>query len=245
MKPAPHRNRVLTLLAGSLLASGALVVARPASVIHASWRLAQDAAKTSPTSASQPPARVESRRAAKPETHPTLRDVADSFGFHIGSIMQVKMFDNPVFREVLGREFNAFISFVFMKQVEPEEGHYDFSGMDRDMQFAREHNQKLFGSTPIYRAGVAAPDWLAPQHFGNFGRSPAEFDKILEDYIEDYQTAEQIASTHKYDLELVRSVVRMVEKAEYKRQQAAPGLKITAKAFGVGRRFPIAARHEV
>jgi hypothetical protein len=37
----------------------------------------------------------------------------------------------------------------------------------------------------------------------------------------------------------------MVEKAEYKRQQAAPGLKITEKAFGVGRRFPIAARHEV
>jgi NAD+ synthase (glutamine-hydrolysing) len=70
-------------------------------------------------------------------------------------------------------------------------------------------------------------------------------DTILEDYIEDYRTAEQIAASHNYDLRLVRAVVRMVEKAEYKRQQAAPGLKITEKAFGVGRRFPIAARHEV
>ena len=70
-------------------------------------------------------------------------------------------------------------------------------------------------------------------------------DTILEDYIEDYKTAEQIADERHYDLQLVRSVIRMVERMEYKRQQAAPGLKITQKAFGVGRRFPIAARHEV
>jgi NAD+ synthase/NAD+ synthase (glutamine-hydrolysing) len=70
-------------------------------------------------------------------------------------------------------------------------------------------------------------------------------DTILEDYIENYRTAEQIASAHNYELQLVRAVVKLVEKAEYKRQQAAPGLKITAKAFGMGRRFPIAARHEV
>jgi len=37
----------------------------------------------------------------------------------------------------------------------------------------------------------------------------------------------------------------MVERSEYKRQQAAPGLKISEKAFGVGRRFPIAAKSEV
>lgn len=70
-------------------------------------------------------------------------------------------------------------------------------------------------------------------------------DVILEDYIECYRTAEEIASHRKFDLALVRAVIRMVERAEYKRQQAAPGLKITEKAFGVGRRFPIAARHEV
>jgi NAD+ synthase/NAD+ synthase (glutamine-hydrolysing) len=70
-------------------------------------------------------------------------------------------------------------------------------------------------------------------------------DTVLEDYIEEYRTAEQIAAAHQYDLNVVRAVIRMVEKAEYKRQQAAIGLKITAKAFGVGRRFPVAARHEV
>jgi endo-1,4-beta-xylanase len=121
---------------------------------------------------------------ANPQKGTTLREVADTFGFHIGSTMQPKMFDNPAYREVLGRDFNTFISFVFMKQVEPVQGQYDFSGMDRDMEFAREHHQKLFGAAPIYRAGVVAPDWLVPQRFGNFGRSPSEFDKIMKDYIE-------------------------------------------------------------
>jgi NAD+ synthase (glutamine-hydrolysing) len=70
-------------------------------------------------------------------------------------------------------------------------------------------------------------------------------DTILEDYVEDSKTAEQIASTHGYDFELVKRVITMVERSEYKRQQAAPGLKISEKAFGVGRRFPIAAKNEV
>jgi NAD+ synthetase len=70
-------------------------------------------------------------------------------------------------------------------------------------------------------------------------------DNILEDYIEDYRTAEQIASDRGYDVKLVRDVIRMVERSEYKRQQAAPGLKITPKAFGLGRRFPIAQKSEV
>jgi NAD+ synthase (glutamine-hydrolysing) len=70
-------------------------------------------------------------------------------------------------------------------------------------------------------------------------------DVILEDYIEDYKTAEQIARERGFDIALVRSIIRMVERSEYKRQQAAPGLKISEKAFGVGRRFPIAAKSEV
>ncbi len=69
-------------------------------------------------------------------------------------------------------------------------------------------------------------------------------DTIVEDYVEGYKTPEQIASDHGYDLSVVRAVVRMVERSEYKRQQAAPGLKITEKAFGVGRRFPIAQKSE-
>ncbi len=70
-------------------------------------------------------------------------------------------------------------------------------------------------------------------------------DAILEDYVEDSHPAEQIAADRGFDLELVRRVIRMVERSEYKRQQAAPGLKITAKAFGYGRRFPIAAKADI
>jgi NAD+ synthetase len=69
-------------------------------------------------------------------------------------------------------------------------------------------------------------------------------DTILEGYVEDSKTAEQIAREHNYDLSLVRKVICMVDRSEYKRQQAAPGLKISEKAFGVGRRFPIAAQFE-
>jgi len=69
-------------------------------------------------------------------------------------------------------------------------------------------------------------------------------DPILEDYIEEMRTAEQIAERHKFDITLVRKVIGMVDRNEYKRQQAAPGLKISEKAFGYGRRFPIAARYE-
>ena len=67
-------------------------------------------------------------------------------------------------------------------------------------------------------------------------------DAILEDYVEDAHSAEQIARERAFDLELVKSVIRMVERNEYKRQQAAPGIKISPKAFGYGRRFPIAAK---
>ena len=70
-------------------------------------------------------------------------------------------------------------------------------------------------------------------------------DAILEDYVEESRSAEQIARSHDFDLGLVQRVIRMVERSEYKRQQAAPGIKISAKAFGYGRRFPIAAKAEI
>ena len=69
-------------------------------------------------------------------------------------------------------------------------------------------------------------------------------DVILEDYIEDSHSAEQISADHGFDIGLVRRVIRMVDRAEYKRQQAAPGLKISPKAFGYGRRIPIAAKFD-
>jgi NAD+ synthase/NAD+ synthase (glutamine-hydrolysing) len=69
-------------------------------------------------------------------------------------------------------------------------------------------------------------------------------DTIVEEYVEESRAAEQIAEAHAYDLGLVRRVIAMIARSEYKRQQAAPGIKITPKAFGYGRRFPIAAKTE-
>ena len=86
------------------------------------------------------------------------------------------------------------------------------------------------------RPGQKDSDFLPPYEI---------LDNILADYVEDYHTAEQIAADHGYDIKLVRDVIRMIERSEYKRQQAAPGLKITRKAFGFGRRFPIAQKSEV
>jgi NAD+ synthase (glutamine-hydrolysing) len=70
-------------------------------------------------------------------------------------------------------------------------------------------------------------------------------DPILEAYVERYETPEAIAQTLIVPLELVQKVVKLVERSEYKRQQAAPVLKVTAKSFGTGRRFPIAVKVQV
>jgi NAD+ synthetase len=67
-------------------------------------------------------------------------------------------------------------------------------------------------------------------------------DRILKAYVEDIKDPEEIASHFGYSIELVRSITRRVDQNEYKRNQAAPGLKITSKAFSVGRRFPLANR---
>jgi NAD+ synthase (glutamine-hydrolysing) len=75
-------------------------------------------------------------------------------------------------------------------------------------------------------------------------------DPILEAYVERYCSAEQIFadqanSPHPPDLALIRRVLSLVERSEYKRQQAAPVLKVTQKSFGTGRRFPIAVKVEL
>jgi NAD+ synthetase len=67
-------------------------------------------------------------------------------------------------------------------------------------------------------------------------------DKILRAYIEESMPASLIASDLDIDINLVRDIINKVDRNEYKRQQAAPGLKVTTKAFGFGRRFPIAQR---
>jgi NAD+ synthase (glutamine-hydrolysing) len=66
-------------------------------------------------------------------------------------------------------------------------------------------------------------------------------DRILELYIEERKSAEEIASEG-FPEEIVSKVLHTININEYKRRQAAPGIKVTSKAFGVGRRIPIAQR---
>ena len=87
---------------------------------------------------------------------------------------------------------------------------------------------------------------LRPEQRDTDSLPPYEvLDPILEAYVERYCSAEQIAEEQEVDVALVRSVLHLVERSEYKRQQAAPVLKVTRKSFGTGRRFPIAVKVQV
>ena len=67
-------------------------------------------------------------------------------------------------------------------------------------------------------------------------------DEILERYIELDQTPARIIADG-FEAETVAEVVRLVDRNEYKRRQAAPGVRITARAFGRDRRYPITSRY--
>src|ERR671915_2029415 len=67
-------------------------------------------------------------------------------------------------------------------------------------------------------------------------------DPIIEDYVEEDRSPEEIVAAGA-DPDLVGRVVEMIDRAEYKRRQAPPGVKITPKAFGRDRRLPITNRY--
>lgn len=64
-------------------------------------------------------------------------------------------------------------------------------------------------------------------------------DAVLQGYVEDGLTPEEIASKHNLPLSLAEDLVRRIHKAEYKRRQAPPGIRVSKKAFRVGRKYPI------
>jgi NAD+ synthase (glutamine-hydrolysing) len=68
-------------------------------------------------------------------------------------------------------------------------------------------------------------------------------DPILRAYVEDDSEVERIVAMG-YDRSLVQRVIRMVDRAEYKRRQAPPGIRITPRALGKDRRLPITNRHQ-
>ena len=70
-----------------------------------------------------------------------------------------------------------------------------------------------------------------------------ELDAILQRYVEQDQSPTEIVDAG-FEAETVARVVGLVDRNEYKRQQSAPGLKVTSRAFGTGRRLPIAQNYQ-
>jgi NAD+ synthase (glutamine-hydrolysing) len=68
-------------------------------------------------------------------------------------------------------------------------------------------------------------------------------DAILDAYVIEHKSSAEIIQMG-FDEATVRRVINLIDFNEYKRRQAAPGLKVTSKAFGVGRRIPIAQRYQ-
>lgn len=69
-------------------------------------------------------------------------------------------------------------------------------------------------------------------------------DNIIKAFVKLDLTPQQIVETYGYDLQEVRRVVQMINRSEYKRRQSAPGIKITPRAFGRDRRYPITHRYQ-
>jgi len=110
-------------------------------------------------------------------------------------------------------------------------------------KLARVGNQRHNGAIPenVFTKPPSAE--LRPDQKDTDSLPPYDvLDPILEAYVEQYRTPSEIAASLQLPLELVQDIVNKVDRNEYKRQQAAPGLKVTTKAFGVGRRMPIAQR---
>jgi len=108
---------------------------------------------------------------------------------------------------------------------------------------ARVANQRHAGAIPENTFTKPPSAELRPDQKDTDSLPPYEvLDQILRQYIENNDAPPRIAETLHLPVNLVRDIVNKVDRNEYKRQQAAPGLKVTTKAFGIGRRFPIAQR---
>jgi NAD+ synthetase len=110
-------------------------------------------------------------------------------------------------------------------------------------KLARLANARHNGAIPESVFTKAPSAELRPDQKDTDSLPPYEvLDPILEAYVEHNHAPREIAASLKLPLEQVLDIVNKVDRNEYKRQQAAPGLKVTTKAFGVGRRMPIAQR---
>jgi NAD+ synthase (glutamine-hydrolysing) len=111
-------------------------------------------------------------------------------------------------------------------------------------ELSRVANRRLNGAIPESVFSKPPSAELRPDQKDSDSLPDYEvLDRILKGYVEEYLSPGDIAARENVAVQLVRDVINMVDRSEYKRQQAAPGLKVTTKAFGMGRRFPIAQRY--
>ncbi|AGW12243.1 NAD+ synthase [Megalodesulfovibrio gigas] len=107
---------------------------------------------------------------------------------------------------------------------------------------ARHVNARFGEPIPVEIIDKAPSAELRPDQKDQDSLPPYEvLDAILKAYVEDRQSPSAIVAQG-FDAETVDKVVRLVQRAEFKRRQAAPGLKITDRAFGQGWRMPLAGR---
>lgn len=71
-----------------------------------------------------------------------------------------------------------------------------------------------------------------------------ELDRMIELYVEQDRSVRQIVAETRFEEAQVKRIVRLIDRNEYKRKQAAPGIKVTGRAFGFGRRMPMAQRFD-
>jgi NAD+ synthase (glutamine-hydrolysing) len=108
-------------------------------------------------------------------------------------------------------------------------------------------NRRIQGREVIPAAILTKPPSaeLRPNQTDQDSLPPYEIlDCILKAYIEEVRSPNEIADHYGFSLDLVRSIAQRVDRSEYKRKQAPPGLKITSRAFGFGRPFPIAQKFQ-
>ena len=108
-----------------------------------------------------------------------------------------------------------------------------------------EHRNRVAGRELIPRSVIEKPPSaeLKPHQLDSDTLPPYEqLDPILEAYVEEDSSLEEIVAMG-HDESLVRRVMAMVDRNEYKRRQAPPGVKITQRAFGRDRRLPIANQY--
>jgi NAD+ synthetase len=106
---------------------------------------------------------------------------------------------------------------------------------------------RRLGVQPIPESTITKPPSaeLRPDQKDTDSLPPYDvLDTIIDRYVEREQSARRIIKETGLDADLVMRMVTLIDRNEYKRKQMPPGLKVTGRAFGFGRRMPIAQRYD-